>query len=95
MHFNCWHHINSTNQTRYIQEDYMLYRSKFLIDGARQRARKAGLEFSLSLEWLETQDLQLGALFLNVHSLGKRQNTNNFYRQRTHRYHSVTLHRSH
>ena len=54
---NCWHHINSTNQTRYIQEDYMLYRKKLLIDGARQRARKAGLEFSLSLEWLETQDL--------------------------------------
>ena len=35
----------------------MLYRKKLLIDGARQRARKAGLEFSLSLEWLETQDL--------------------------------------
>ena len=62
-------------KNRYIQKTICSIAKKLLIDGARQRARKAGLEFSLSLEWLETQDLTRCPISKRPFTWKKRQNT--------------------
>lgn len=46
------------NKRRQLAEDPMLFRKNLLIRSARSRAQKAGLDFSISLEWLDQQNLE-------------------------------------
>lgn len=47
-----------SNKRRQLAEDPMLYRKKLLITSARSRAKNTGLDFSISLEWLDQQNLE-------------------------------------
>ena len=57
----CIHcHIAKTTRDKHksLKKDPILYRKKLLITNARSRAQKAGLDFSISLEWLDQQNLE-------------------------------------